>query len=364
MGTTTERRDSAREKRTSIVTFVTVVGLLVVAATFLAIWFAVHGTGGSHDAVTQSDGADSSKVADQQSDDGSRPHQNTSLSTLINEALSAIQAAPSEVLNTKEGVSLQQSLMWAALGGSSNPKNAADNKTRLATSLEAFEARQQAYDALLDKISELSEGGDVAVVVENLNTGSRLVSVQPEQVFTAASTYKLFVANSMIQAVDSGAWQWSDSLMDTTLEGCFNQMIIESDNDCPVAWMDAVGWENLDSSAAQLQAKNTSFEPSDLKTTAEDLSLALRLLNDPQTMSEDSRHRLFGAMQVQEYREGIPAALDSVGTVADKVGFLDSELHDAAIIRTPKGDFTMVIMSTDLTWDIIKQIAQAVYDYL
>ena len=58
------------------------------------------------------------------------------------------------------------------------------------------------------------------------------------------------------------------------------------------------------------------------------------------------------------YRQGIPAGAN--GQVANKVGFLDGLLHDAAIIYGPTGPIVLSIMSDGSSWatlaDLTKQI--------
>ena len=51
-------------------------------------------------------------------------------------------------------------------------------------------------------------------------------------------------------------------------------------------------------------------------------------------------------MKRQQYRSGIPAGIGGNGTVADKVGFRDSYLHDAGIVYSGKGDYAFVIMTS------------------
>ena len=63
-------------------------------------------------------------------------------------------------------------------------------------------------------------------------------------------------------------------------------------------------------------------------------------------------------MQRNIYRQGIPAGAS--GSVADKVGFLNGLLHDAAIVYSPKGTYALVIMTDGSSWaeiaDITRQI--------
>lgn len=50
--------------------------------------------------------------------------------------------------------------------------------------------------------------------------------------------------------------------------------------------------------------------------------------------------------------------------MADKVGFLDGLLHDAAIVYSDKGDYSMVILTDGSSWDAIAEAASTIYDAL
>lgn len=68
--------------------------------------------------------------------------------------------------------------------------------------------------------------------------------------------------------------------------------------------------------------------------------------------------RLISAMTANVYRKGIPAGAN--GTVADKVGFMDALLHDAAIVYSPSGTYVLVIMSDGSSWATIADLSSQV----
>jgi beta-lactamase class A len=75
-------------------------------------------------------------------------------------------------------------------------------------------------------------------------------------------------------------------------------------------------------------------------------------------LSEPSRARLLDVMKRQVYRNGVPAGVN--GVVADKVGFLDGILNDAAIVYSPKGVYVISIMSNGSSWGAIASVARAI----
>lgn len=80
--------------------------------------------------------------------------------------------------------------------------------------------------------------------------------------------------------------------------------------------------------------------------------------------NDDDRDMVIGLMKRQQYRSGIPAGIGGNGTVADKVGFRDSYLHDAGIVYSGKGDYAFVIMTSGSSWTAIANASAALYQLL
>lgn len=78
-------------------------------------------------------------------------------------------------------------------------------------------------------------GARYSVSVVDLSNAGTLVDIDSSQVFASASTYKLFVAHSMVTAVELGEMTWDSPLNGMTLRQCLTTMIVDSDNECPKA---------------------------------------------------------------------------------------------------------------------------------
>lgn len=93
-----------------------------------------------------------------------------------------------------------------------------------------------------------------------------------------------------------------------------------------------------------------------IETTSADLALLLAQLQTGQILTQQSsRDRLIDDMKRNIYRGGIPAGINSV--VADKVGFLDGFLNDAAIVYSPTGTYVLVILTDGSSWPTIADFA-------
>jgi beta-lactamase class A len=113
----------------------------------------------------------------------------------------------------------------------------------------------------------------------------------------------------------------------------------------------------LNDTATRLGAsQQTAFSSNDMRTSADDLAMLLAKIYRGEVFNEANRARLLDDMKTQVYRQGIPAGIPDA-TVADKVGFLDGMLHDAAIVYGEKGDYILVIMTDGLSWAYIAELA-------
>ena len=160
----------------------------------------------------------------------------------------------------------------------------------------------------------------------------------------------------MVTAVELGEMTWDSPLNGMTLQQCLTTMIVDSDNECPKAWLmrdNGAGYDKVTQQANALGAKNTTLHYLDVRTTSADLALILTKLYRGEIWNDDDRDMVIGLMKRQQYRSGIPAGIGGNGTVADKVGFRDSYLHDAGIVYSGKGDYAFVIMTSGSSWTAI-----------
>ena len=249
---------------------------------------------------------------------------------------------------------------------------AAETKIKIKAERKAYEISDEDVARFAENLPRMGEemaGGFVgrtyAVMAVGMNGGWEM-GVSKDRVYTSASTYKLFVAYSMLKAVESGAWKWSDSLNGTTLERCFEIMIVDSDNGCPDRWNNKVGFAAVNAKVQEIGGlKNTQIAPGNMRTTAADLAVYLTKLYRGELYSEANTEKLLGLMKRQRHRDGVPAGVGSSAVaVADKpgwgVGNWDGTgivINDAAIVYHEKGDYVLVVMSSGGTWGGVAGVA-------
>lgn len=206
-----------------------------------------------------------------------------------------------------------------------------------------------------------ARSGVYGVALTELSGEYRRAAYNSTQSFVTASTYKLYVAYSTLLRIESGAWKWTDQIQGgRDLAKCFDDMIVVSDNACARTLLEKIGFTTITNEVHAIGCINTSFLGNDgIKTTAEDLALLLAQLQTGQILEQQSsRDILINAMKRNIYRQGIPKGINAV--VADKVGFLDGLLHDAAIVYASTGPYVLVILTDGSSWADIAQLTREI----
>ncbi|MDN5275367.1 MAG: hypothetical protein JWN33_16 [Candidatus Saccharibacteria bacterium] len=224
----------------------------------------------------------------------------------------------------------------------------------------SYSATDTGLAALMKNYAE-AHGGTFGVSLVELSDKRRHADYQGDKQFTTASTYKLLVAYSTLKRVEDGTWKWTDYVAGgRDLTVCFDDMIVKSDNACAEALLKKIGFSAITKEAQALGMTKTTFLGSDgIKSTPNDLTLLLSMLQSGQVLTQQSnRDRWISAMSRNIYRQGIPAG--ATGSVANKVGFLDDWLNDAAIVSSPSGVYVLTIMTQDSSWATIADFTREI----
>ena len=218
----------------------------------------------------------------------------------------------------------------------------------------AYSPTQAGLQALLADIAK--DKGDYAISIRRAN--GEETQINGSKQYHPASTYKMYVAWGVLKRIEAGQMKWTDSAENgKTIEQCFDAMIVNSDNPCGEWFGVKLGWSSLNT-----QLKGIGLTCTNLSTAwlscARDETFFLEKLVSGQILTDVSRDRLLDVMKKQTYRAGIPAG---VGVpVADKVGFIDGYLHDAAVVYSPKGTYQLTIMTRGSSWSQIADAARQI----
>jgi len=217
-----------------------------------------------------------------------------------------------------------------------------------------------------------SHPGTYQVAIRELNGRGREASHNVAQQTIMASTYKIFLAFVAYRQAESGALDLGTTLPGgKSISSCIEAMIVNSENNCAVELGRHIGWAKTDQiiAAAGFEATvlNNYDASGNLKgdklVNANQQARFLAQLSAGSLINTTHTSQLLGYMKRQAYREGIPAGSRGA-EVADKVGFLDNYIHDVGIVYTPKSTYALVIMSAGSSWSNIRNLAEAVYDFM
>lgn len=215
-----------------------------------------------------------------------------------------------------------------------------------------YSASDKGLSALLANYAK-DHSGTFGISMVELDGKKRRADYNGDKQFVTASTYKLFVAYSLLKQIDAGKRSWDSDA------ACFNKMISNSDNACAESFLNSLGLSNATKDIQAIGLKNSTFmKTGGPFTTPNDLTLMLGMIATNQNFSSVNQQRLVAAMKANVYRKGIPAGVN--GTVADKVGFLDGLLHDAAIVYGPNGTYVLAIMTDGSSWATIADLAKQI----
>lgn len=206
--------------------------------------------------------------------------------------------------------------------------------------------------------------GRIGVSVIELSSKRRRAEHNGSMRFTAASTYKMLLAFSVLKRVEGGQLSWGDQVVGgRNLSRCFDDMIVVSDNDCPQAIIKRIGHSAVQADMRELGFDGTNFlDTENYKTTANDLAKFSAMLEARQLpLSHASHDRLISAMKRNIYRQGIPAGTG--GAVANKVGFLGAFLNDAGIVYSSKGTYAVAIMTEKSSWSEIATLVRKIEQF-
>ncbi len=176
--------------------------------------------------------------------------------------------------------------------------------------------------------------GNAGVVITN-DSGAVLASLNPDESFSTASIYKLFVAYEGYLQLDRQENQGSEAYINghTRLE-CLDLMIRESDSPCAEKLWRELGKQETTDKLITYGITNTSLVS--LTTTADDVAKILLKISNGEGLSNTSQLALLDSMKNQIFRFILNKGFSSNVTVYNKVGFSEyQEYHDAAILEFP-----------------------------
>jgi len=256
------------------------------------------------------------------------------------------------------------------LGPTASPASAQPPLSR------SFSGLQTRVDALLQ-----SAGAEGGVSLIELG-GGQSWSLNGDEPFGAASTYKLPLLMKEAQAVVAGSARKSDMLCyepddwedgwftDYESGACFTRAELHrrvgtySDNTAAHILVRANGGgDALNAYARAHGATESEFWDPNVTTSA-DLARLWRNEATGRAGGAAAQRYLYPLLTDTEFEDGIPAGTPGEGRVAHKVGILDGVLNDAGlVVNGPRGAYVLTICTEGGSWSLVAAVARAVAQF-
>jgi UPF0755 protein len=228
--------------------------------------------------------------------------------------------------------------------------------------------------------------GHVGVFVQHLETGES-ATINPDDRFTSASLYKLYVMASAFELREEGARSFDEPVTlspvalaqdpasrierlgsSPTLGHTVSEMIVVSSNAAGGTLLnDEIGRDAVGAFVLKYGLTDSWLGGPRLVTTPRDVARFLALLSRGELVSGSASAEMMELLGRQEVRDRLPRYLPGV-RIAHKTGSLNYRSHDAGIIMSETGPVAVVIMTEgaadrDLATESIARLGRVIFDY-
>jgi len=241
----------------------------------------------------------------------------------------------------------------------------------------------RSFAALETEVAQLFDSAGVAGGVTVIELSSdQSWSRSGDDSFVAASTYKLPVLMKDAEDIATGraspndelcydAGDWEDGYFsDYEAGACFTRAELDrragiySDNTAAHILVRYDGGpEALNAYARAYGASGSAFYYPN-ETTSNDLARLWQAEAEGRAGGAAAQAYLYPLLTHTEYEDGIPAGVPTGETVVHKVGFLDGELNDAALVEGgPRGSYVLTVVTDGGSWQLIAAVAALVHQF-
>jgi beta-lactamase class A len=237
---------------------------------------------------------------------------------------------------------------------SSSPSNALAAIEKTATQGTVAKSADQTPDfstlqTQLASIINQYASTQVSVAVSDTSSNTSMTAGE-SVAFYAASTAKVISASAYMHRVEQGNASLDTIIQGSSAQSLLQRMLTNSDNTAWAAINAYIGKDTLQLYATSIGLSN--YDAYENTLTAADQAQLLSLLARGSLMNDQHRQLLYSFMQHTNNDELIPAAVPTGATVYHKYGYLDSNLHDSAVIEYAGKTYVLVIFTKGSTGDL------------
>ena len=224
------------------------------------------------------------------------------------------------------------------------------------------------------------QAGNYAFVIKDLRTGHG-VTHNADQVFNAASIFKLWIMYEAFSQHDQGLLDWDTEFVVTPYYDAFalsprstelcqklsvaeamDAMLSVSDNAAAVMLQDILGAGNINNALAAFGIADSGLYTEGLPITAHDVALLLEAIGRGEAVSRAASADMLQLMAREVIDNGLVAGLPRGVPVAHKTGNWGDATHDAGIVFAPSGPYVFVALTSNgYETSKIKAVSEAVY---
>lgn len=232
--------------------------------------------------------------------------------------------------------------------------------------------------------------GTYSVIIKDLQSGATYTK-DPDHVYATASLYKLWVmgetyhqiaegilheddtVSGSVQAINkafgiaSESAELTEGSFSMTIKEALTKMITISHNYAALMLTQKIKSANL-KAFVQSHGFNHSKIGPDPTSTAADIALFYEKLYHGELGTPENTTKMLDLLAGQQINDRIPKYLPKNTKILHKTGELDGVKHDAGIVKAPKGDYIIVLMSDtnnpQAAAEREAQVSKNVYEYL
>lgn len=260
--------------------------------------------------------------------------------------------------------------------------------------------RDEEWAEMVNELAKASDAyhGRVGIYLRDLHTG-RVWERNADQLFPSASLIKLPIMASVFEKIrlgditldtqikltrrdrvgGSGSLKWVRDGTSLSVMEIIYKMITESDNTATRMLIDYVGMDYLAMTFARMDLARTNITPEGMSlssgrvarenwTTAREMASLLERIYEGKLVNREASNFMLDVLKHTKSRSRLRKGLPLGWEIGHKTGLLRKSCHDVGIVFTPRGDFVIAVLTSNVpdytsAKNFIAKVAKLTYKY-
>lgn len=260
--------------------------------------------------------------------------------------------------------------------------------------------REEEWAGMADELARAADAyrGNVGIYLRDLHTG-RTWEYNPDRPFPSASLIKVPIMAAVFEKIrvgaitldtqikltrggrvgGSGSLKWVRDGTSLSVMEIIYKMITESDNTATKMLIDYVGMDYLAVAFARmgLERTNITEEGMSLKsgrvarenwTTAREMGGLMERIYSGELVNREASEFMLDVLKHTKSRSRLRKGLPLGWEIGHKTGLLRKSCHDVGIVFSPRGDFVIAVLTSDVpdyasAKNFIARVAKLTYKY-